>query len=32
MTTSYDDIAAEYQRAKQQPWRLHLQQAQDRLW
>jgi SAM-dependent methyltransferase len=25
MTTNYDDIAAEYQRAKQQPWRLHLE-------
>lgn len=25
MTTNYDDIAEEYQRAKQQPWRLHLE-------
>ena len=25
MTTNYDDIAAEYKRAKQQPWRLHLE-------
>jgi ubiquinone/menaquinone biosynthesis C-methylase UbiE len=25
MTTNYDDIATEYQRAKQQPWRLHLE-------
>jgi toxoflavin synthase len=25
MTTNYDNIAAEYQRAKQQPWRLHLE-------
>ena len=25
MTTNYDEIAAEYQRAKQQPWRLHLE-------
>src|SRR5438093_11706216 len=25
MTTNYDAIAAEYQRAKQQPWRLHLE-------
>ena len=23
MTTNYDEIAAEYKRAKQQPWRLH---------
>jgi len=25
MTTNYDEIAAEYKRAKQQPWRLHLE-------
>ncbi len=25
MTTNYDDIAEEYKRAKQQPWRLHLE-------
>ena len=25
MTTNYDQIAAEYKRAKQQPWRLHLE-------
>jgi ubiquinone/menaquinone biosynthesis C-methylase UbiE len=25
MATNYDEIAAEYQRAKQQPWRLHLE-------
>jgi ubiquinone/menaquinone biosynthesis C-methylase UbiE len=25
MTTNYDDIAAVYKRAKQQPWRLHLE-------
>lgn len=25
MTTNYDEIATEYQRAKQQPWRLHLE-------
>src|SRR5215471_5112976 len=25
MTTNYDDIATEYQRAKQQPWRLYLE-------
>jgi toxoflavin synthase len=25
MTTNYDEIAEEYQRAKQQPWRLHLE-------
>ena len=25
MTTNYDDIAAKYQRAKQQPWRLYLE-------
>lgn len=25
MMTNYDEIAAEYQRAKQQPWRLHLE-------
>jgi ubiquinone/menaquinone biosynthesis C-methylase UbiE len=25
MTTNYDEIAAEYKRAKQQPWRLHVE-------
>src|SRR5262249_54551707 len=25
MATNYDDIAEEYKRAKQQPWRLHLE-------
>ena len=25
MTTNFDEIAAEYKRAKQQPWRLHLE-------
>src|SRR5262249_48186740 len=25
MITNYDEIAAEYKRAKQQPWRLHLE-------
>ena len=25
MTTNYNEIAAEYKRAKQQPWRLHLE-------
>src|SRR5262249_61422137 len=25
MATNYDDIAEEYRRAKQQPWRLHLE-------
>jgi SAM-dependent methyltransferase len=25
MATNYDDIAAEYQRSKQQPWRLHIE-------
>jgi toxoflavin synthase len=25
MTTNYDEIAEEYKRAKQQPWRLHLE-------
>lgn len=25
MTTNYDEIAAEYKHAKQQPWRLHLE-------
>lgn len=25
MTTDYDGIAAEYQRAKQQPWRMHVE-------
>ncbi len=25
MATNYDEIAAEYKRAKQQPWRLHIE-------
>jgi predicted RNA methylase len=25
MATNYDEIAAEYKRAKQQPWRLHVE-------
>jgi hypothetical protein len=25
MTTNYNEIAEEYKRAKQQPWRLHIE-------